>query len=346
MSQWYYSDYQRNRLGPVAASDLADLHNAGQLQPDTLVWREGMPQWRAWREVMLQALNEAAGHAPPEAKPLSAGVNPYAMAEPLAVAAAPAAGTETTSSASLGTLSASATLGSGANPYAVAEPASPYAPPRAAVEAWGPAVTGGEVIQAGFLKRLAASTIDGFVFMLLFMVLFGIAMVMGLMPTAMTNPATPPAFDPTFLVLIYGVPIVGQFIYFTWMHASKHQATLGKMAVGIKVVETGGERLSVARSLGRFAARFGLYLVSCGFADLASAFMSGLHHRKQALHDLVASTEVVDRWAYTAHPERQRRELGTVTVVILVILGLVIVGYILMIGLAMTTLAGLAAGAH
>ena len=50
MSQWYYSDYERNRHGPVAASDLADLHHAGQLQPDTLVWREGMPQWRAWRE--------------------------------------------------------------------------------------------------------------------------------------------------------------------------------------------------------------------------------------------------------------------------------------------------------
>ncbi len=61
MSEWYYTDYERNRLGPVAARDLAELHEAGQLQPGTLVWREGMPQWRPWREAMTQALNEAAG---------------------------------------------------------------------------------------------------------------------------------------------------------------------------------------------------------------------------------------------------------------------------------------------
>jgi uncharacterized RDD family membrane protein YckC len=247
----------------------------------------------------------------------------------------------------LGTLSSAASLGSGANPYAVAEPQSPYAPPRAAIEASDHAVFGGEVVQAGFLKRLAATTIDGLVFMVLVMVLFGAAFVFGLVPTAMSpdNPVAPPVFAPMVLLLVYGVPIVGQFIYFTWMHASQYQATLGKMAVGIKVVDGAGERLTLARSLGRFAARFALYLVSCGIADIASAFMSGLHHRKQALHDLIAGTEVVDRWAYTAHPERQRRELGTVTMVVLVVLGLLIIGYLLMIFVAVATL-GLAAGSH
>ena len=31
---------------------------------------------------------------------------------------------------------------------------------------------------------------------------------------------------------------------------------------------------------------------------------------------MIASTLVVDQWAFTAHPERQRHELGTVTLVI------------------------------
>jgi len=41
---------------------------------------------------------------------------------------------------------------------------------------------------------------------------------------------------------------------------------------------------------------------------------------------MMCDTLVVDKWAFTAHPERQRDELGTVTTVILVIAGLMIVG--------------------
>ena len=71
MKQWYYSDYERNRLGPVAARDLADLHHAGQLHADTLVWKDGMANWRPWREVMQIALMEARGltHPSQEAVP-------------------------------------------------------------------------------------------------------------------------------------------------------------------------------------------------------------------------------------------------------------------------------------
>ena len=35
--------------------------------------------------------------------------------------------------------------------------------------------------------------------------------------------------------------------------------------------------------------------------------MAGFTERKQALHDMVAGTLVVDQWAFTAQPERQRR---------------------------------------
>src|SRR3546814_12355178 len=52
MTQWYYSDYERNRHGPVGAADLAALHADGQLDPATLVWREGMAQWQPWHTVL------------------------------------------------------------------------------------------------------------------------------------------------------------------------------------------------------------------------------------------------------------------------------------------------------
>lgn len=330
MSDWYYSDYERNRHGPVAARDLAELHHAGQLQPDTLVWREGMPQWRAWREVMAQALNEAAGRASPaaDAVPLSAGVNPYAMAEPLAAATAGAAGTP-----ALGTLSAAApaTLAAGANPYAVAEPHSPYAPPRASVQNASDYVAGGEIVYAGFWKRVAASIIDSVVLMVVLGILATILGVFGALGSMGSGISSGGMVS---LGLFYLFEIFGLALYFALMHASSLQATLGKLAVGIKVTGEDGQRISFWRGFGRYFA----YLLSSivlGIGYLMAAFTD----RKRALHDMMCSTLVVDKWAYTAHPERQRQELGTVTVVILVIGALLLLAYMALI---VVIIAGLA----
>lgn len=344
MSEWYYSDYERNRLGPVAARDLAELHHAGQLQPDTLVWRAGMPQWRAWREVMAQALNEAAGRASPaaDAVPLSAGVNPYAMAEPLPATAA-ATSAAATGAASLAA-AATATLGAGANPYAIAEPHSPYAPPRAAVHNASDYVAGGEIVYAGFWKRFAAYFIDsilvGIVTWIVQMIVMagffgvGAGLSSGNDPGAMIAGAG-------LVGVMFGMvllPLAMQAVYFAWMHASARQATLGKMAVGIKVTADDGQAISFARGIGRYFAGIISSLTLC-----IGYIMAGFTDRKRALHDMVASTLVVDQWAFTAHPERQRHELGTVTLVIVVIAGVLVVGYILLI--ASLVALGVAAGA-
>ena len=120
--------------------------------------------------------------------------------------------------------------------------------------------------------------------------------------------------------------------YYAWFHASNSQATLGKMAVGIKVVRGDGSRITLARGVGRY---FGFMLSSLtlGIGLLMAAFTE----RKQALHDILCDTLVVDRWAFTDHPEWQRRELGTVTVVVLALFGammaLVVVMLLAMVGL-------------
>jgi len=346
MSEWYYSDYERNRLGPVAARDLAELHHAGQLQPDTLVWREGMPQWRAWREVMTQALNEAAGLAPvAEAKPLSAGVNPYAMAEPVQAGPAPAAAAATAASPSLGTLSAnSATLASGTNPYAVAEPHSPYAPPRAAIHGGSDYVGGGEVVYAGFWKRFAAIFIDSIVigmvtWVVQMIVMAGFGVSAGFASRSDPSSMIAGAGLFGFIFGIFLLPLAMQAVYYAWMHASERQATLGKMAVGIKVTDDDGQRISFARGIGRYFATILSSIILC-----IGYIMAGFTERKRALHDMVASTLVVDQWAFTAHPERQRRELGTVTVVIIVIAGVLMIGYFLLI--AALVAVGVAAAAN
>ena len=107
--------------------------------------------------------------------------------------------------------------------------------------------------------------------------------------------------------------------YYAWFHASHSMATPGKMAVGIKVVRLSGERISLARGIGRYFATIlsGLIL---GIGFLMAAFTD----RKQALHDMICDTLVVDKWAFTATPDLQRRELGTVTVVVLAIFGVLL----------------------
>ena len=119
--------------------------------------------------------------------------------------------------------------------------------------------------------------------------------------------------------LIYVVSIGIPLLYFSWMHSSTHQASLGKMAVGIKVVRTNGERISFWRAFGRY---WGMVLSA--LILLIGYLMAGFTERKRALHDMMCDTVVVDKWACTAQPELQRRELGTVTIIVLVLFGLLL----------------------
>jgi len=96
-----------------------------------------------------------------------------------------------------------------------------------------------------------------------------------------------------------------------------------------------GEAISLARGVGRY---FALILSSLllGIGLLMAAFTQ----RKQALHDLICDTLVVDKWAFTEHPEWQKPELGTVTVVVLVIFGLMMLFVLALVVLLIAVLAG------
>jgi hypothetical protein len=109
------------------------------------------------------------------------------------------------------------------------------------------------------------------------------------------------------------LPIVMQGAYHILFTGSAWQATPGKRAMGIKVVDFEGRRISAGRSAGRwFAAALSYLTLYIGF------LMAAFTDRKMALHDMVASTRVVDQWAYTAHPERQQRGPGGCAIAVLV----------------------------
>lgn len=77
-------------------------------------------------------------------------------------------------------------------------------------------------------------------------------------------------------------------VYYGALESSSAQATLGKRAVGIKVVDLNGERLTFGRAAGRYLAMYiSAILLLMGF------IMVAFDKKKQGLHDKLANCLVV-----------------------------------------------------
>jgi uncharacterized RDD family membrane protein YckC len=79
-------------------------------------------------------------------------------------------------------------------------------------------------------------------------------------------------------------------LYYVLMETSKYQATVGKIALGLKVTDLNGEKLDVTKSLIR-----NLSKIISGLILYIGYIMAGFTDKKQALHDMIASTLVVKR---------------------------------------------------
>ncbi len=84
------------------------------------------------------------------------------------------------------------------------------------------------------------------------------------------------------------IGVVLTWLYCAMMESSSKQATLGKMAVGIRVTDVRGQRISFGRATGR---HFGKIISALSL--FIGYMMAGWTQRKQALHDMMADTLVV-----------------------------------------------------
>lgn len=297
---WYYVNADRQRQGPVPAATIRDLAAAGAVNGRTLVWRQGMPQWQPLEQAAAElgiTLTPSFPQPPPaphsdDAPPSSTATPPMGLLPP------GADGTRSDTTVE--------------QAYAAQVGVDPQA--RATV------ISDGHVVHAGFWKRFAAIFIDGVIVGLVGGViggvigaLFGLAMFGG-------------GMDPTAGALLSNgvnivVGIVLGLLYYGGFHSSSSQATPGKLLIGIKVARSHGERLTPMRAGARFLATY-LNLFTFGIGWVLAAFTE----RKQALHDLLCDTVVVDRWAFTEFPERQSDTLGGCAIAVLVICGLFILG--------------------
>ena len=82
--------------------------------------------------------------------------------------------------------------------------------------------------------------------------------------------------------------VVIDCVYRAVLESSRWQATLGKLAVGIRVTDPAGERIALGRALGRVLLRW-LSTLAIYAGHLIQPFTA----RRQAFHDVLAGTLVL-----------------------------------------------------
>jgi TPR repeat protein/uncharacterized RDD family membrane protein YckC len=136
-----------------------------------------------------------------------------------------------------------------------------------------------EIIYAGFWKRMAALFLDGIVLAVFSIPIYLLA---GLMSIAGNKEL---ATLTNFLLAV-----ILSATYFTSMESSEKSATYGKRWMGLKALDTEGRRLSTWNAFARWA----LHILS--YVTLYAGFLiQPFTARKQALHDIIANTIVVER---------------------------------------------------
>ncbi|WP_158601786.1 RDD family protein [Solilutibacter pythonis] len=153
-----------------------------------------------------------------------------------------------------------------------------------------------EVVHAGFWRRWAALFLDQ---LAISIPLIGLTLLFGFLNGAFRNIDRGQVSDLGDLYLFL-YPIIAA-LYYSLQESGRHQATLGKRALNIKVTDTAGKPIKPPRALLRWMSASLSYLTLCiGF------IMAAFTPEKKALHDVMAKTLVVDKWAFTPYPERQR----------------------------------------
>ncbi|QJD69080.1 DUF4339 domain-containing protein [Xanthomonas campestris pv. badrii] len=286
------------------------------------------------------ALSGASAQGPMQSGPHPAAAQPYPSAsEPVAPDG------DASRSTSPGAADAAVQPPAAAGAAAALHPPPPATPlptawdtPAGPAPAAGIAAPDAPVVYAGLWRRVAASILDSLVttfavYLIVIPLVFVLAFGAGLSDagSALDDGS---ALGIALLVLSYGIGLAIPTLYFAWMQSSRLQASLGKLACGIKVVraDSQGARVGFWRNLLRYLAYMLISVLTLGIGVIVAAFMAGMSARKQAPHDKVCDTLVVDRWAFTDHPELQSKGLDTVSIVVLAIYGLLLVVSIVVVG--------------
>jgi len=134
----------------------------------------------------------------------------------------------------------------------------------------------GEMVYAGFWIRVGAKFIDG-------IVLSVVGFALGFVGNLISNNVIAGSILQNVLSLVLSIGYVTYFL-------GAYSATPGKMACGLRVVRSDGEKISYARACGRFFAEL-VSSLTLGIGYIMAAF----DEERRALHDRICDTRVVRR---------------------------------------------------
>ncbi|OOG60709.1 transporter [Rhodanobacter sp. B05] len=182
-----------------------------------------------------------------------------------------------------------------------ASPASdaPQATPGAPLQALPQTTAAALEDHAGFWKRVAAYILDAIVMfipqMLISKAMGGDAAQETMKQAMLAAPgdmhAILAAYSQYYSTMATPMLITTAMVwlYFAICESSPWQGTLGKLALGIRVTDLQGHRISFPHALVRYLAKF-LSVLTFGIGFL----MAGWTRRKQGLHDMLARTLVLN----------------------------------------------------
>ncbi|MGH9528894.1 MAG: RDD family protein [Terriglobales bacterium] len=140
----------------------------------------------------------------------------------------------------------------------------------------------------GFWIRFVAAVIDGIVVQAVVMPFaFIVGVLVGVVGAVSTTGQGLSMITMTPIIISGTFGLLVSWIYEAAMESSSRQATLGKMAFGMKVTDLQGNRISFARATARHFSKFlSALILFLGY------IMAGFTAQKRALHDMIAGTVV------------------------------------------------------
>ncbi|MBX7258041.1 MAG: RDD family protein [Candidatus Hydrogenedentes bacterium] len=255
---WYYAE-GNNQIGPKSEAEFQQLVSAGVIRADTLVWREGMPGWKAYGEVDPSLVFSGTQSA------LQA--QPYVRDEG-------AYDTAMTICSSCGNTFPSEDVIEFAGRYVCAA-----CKPAFVQQLKESGRVPGAMAYAGFWIRLGARIIDTVILVVAnYLVTAVLEMVFGRAGEAAAL---------TVLLLSVLINWGASIGYFTYFHG-RYGATPGKLALGLRVVREDGSPITYLRAFARYWGD-----VLTGLTFFIGYIIAAFDDEKRALHDHICSTRVV-----------------------------------------------------
>ncbi|WP_164462073.1 RDD family protein [Bacillus sp. FJAT-42376] len=162
------------------------------------------------------------------------------------------------------------------------------------------------VKHAGFWLRFAAYVIDGFI-VSIFMYLF-IFLIAGAAMGSSILSGNPDDINIVVVIAGYAFFLLVVLAYYIAMPVTKWQGTIGKKLVGIKIVDRYGQKLTIGKSVLRY-----LSMIVTGFTFGVGYIITAFTERKQALHDLMVKTYVIQSRIEVQPAMEKTGETGSIT---------------------------------